>query len=144
VVELREQIDSDALPTNSQANEPLPDWRRHWRALGQSLAPNHLPLSQLIKQCTVHKISPDSLTIRTKYRFHIDKLNDRKNKRLLEDQLEKLGGRSIKLIMELDNTLAPLKKARLQAPSEPLSSDTPLEPISPEVAAQVFQATPVN
>lgn len=141
VIEIHPEASGQNPANNQPSNDPLPDWRKHWRSLYQDLAPDHLPLAQLIKQCTVHKISPNSLTIRTKYRFHIDKLNDRKIKRLLEERLEKLGGLKVDLLYEIDGSLPTKKSARLTEGMDTTPS-SPVESVSPEIAAQVFQTNP--
>lgn len=80
VVELRE---ASAAPANL-------DTRKAWKECCEAIAAVSFPLSQLLRQAVFHIAEENTITLYVKYKFHADKLSEKKNLHLVQDKLKEL------------------------------------------------------
>jgi hypothetical protein len=80
VVELRE---APPVPANL-------DVRKAWKECCTLVAKTSFPLSQLLQQAVFHQVEDNKITIYVKYKFHADKLSEKKNMYLVQDTLKQL------------------------------------------------------
>ncbi|CAN5163617.1 hypothetical protein BH11PAT4_BH11PAT4_5000 [soil metagenome] len=80
VVELREAI---AAPADL-------DIRKAWKECCEAVTVVSFPLSQLLRQAVFHVAEANTITIYVKYKFHADKLSEKKNVHLVQDKLKEI------------------------------------------------------
>jgi DNA polymerase III subunit gamma/tau len=81
------------------------DIRRAWKVAIEEVAKENLILSQSLKQAVVHTAEHGVLTLRVRYRFHADKLGEKKNRMLVERQLQEATGEAWKMEFEVTDAV---------------------------------------
>ncbi|MEK7078404.1 MAG: DNA polymerase III subunit gamma/tau [Patescibacteria group bacterium] len=68
-----------------------------WPEVAQTVRPFNHSLSAFIQGMKLQEVSVTVLTLATKYTFHKDRLSELKNKKIIEDAVEKVFGRKLNL-----------------------------------------------
>lgn len=69
----------------------------NWPEVVQAVRPFNHSLSAFIQGMKLQEVSADALTLATKYSFHKDRLSESKNKKIIEDAVEKVLGQRLNL-----------------------------------------------
>lgn len=92
-----------ALPQNSVSKNSetikidLAQITAHWPQIVQAVRPFNHSLSGFIQGMKLKEVSATVLTLATKYTFHKDRLGESKNKKIIEDAVEKITGQRLNL-----------------------------------------------
>ncbi len=68
-----------------------------WPQIVQAVRPFNHSLSGFIQGMKLQEVSADTFTLATKYTFHKDRLSELKNKKIIEDAVEKITGHKLNL-----------------------------------------------
>lgn len=97
--------------------EPLPDIRKAWKKMTEEIALESLPLAHLLRELTFHSAENNTITLYVRFKFHLEKLHEKKNQTKVQTVLEQLTGQKWKLDYQLNQNLAETAK-RPQIPGK--------------------------
>ncbi len=120
--------------------EPAPasvDVRKAWKACCEAIAVVNYPISQLLRQTVFHVAEANTITIYVKYKFHADKLSEKKNLYLVQDALKEATGFTW-AVKYLVNQAIPKPQPKRQISSSQSGQDTPPSDLTPGSVASVF------
>jgi DNA polymerase III subunit gamma/tau len=100
-------------PTNLPENVPVvelrpvtaPNIRQAWKSAIDDIVPLSLPLAQMLRGTLLHIADAGIVTVYVRYKFHLDKLSEKKNLRLVEERLEEHAGSSWQVRFELNQSI---------------------------------------
>jgi len=72
--------------------ETINDIRKAWKEMSDEICRDNLLLGQVIKQAIFHTASEGLITIHVRFKFHADKLNEKKNQQNIQSILERISG----------------------------------------------------
>ena len=81
------------------------DIRKAWKLAIDDIVPISMPLAQMLKGSLFHMAEGDVVTVHVRYKFHLDKLSERKNRELMEDLLKKYTDSTWHILFELNQTI---------------------------------------
>ncbi|MEK7501155.1 MAG: DNA polymerase III subunit gamma/tau [Patescibacteria group bacterium] len=87
----------DSSETTPIAEDAFGLIKSKWNDIAAEVKPYNHSLSGLLQSIELREIAQGSLVVSTKYDFHRDRLRDVKNKKAVEDALEKITGQKLKL-----------------------------------------------
>lgn len=111
VVELRD------APAGSTA-----DVRKAWSRAIEKVSKDHPPLAALLRETQFHLAENGTVTVYARYKFHVEKLNEKKNRALLEDLLASLTNYRWQICYELNQAI-PSRQERKKLAGTLTSSD---------------------
>lgn len=120
----------DSLPAPTPFNG---DIRKAWKNAVSGIQSTNNLLAQTLRESVFHSSEHDTITVHVRYKFHLDKLNDQKNRRAVQKLLEDQTGLKWTINYVLKSTL-PKRDGTSSAPAEESN-------LSKEVAA-IFTAAP--
>lgn len=126
VVELREAVEA---PANV-------DIRKAWKTCCEAIATVNYPISQLLRQTVFHVAEANTITIYVKYKFHADKLSEKKNLYLVQDALKEATGFTF-AVKYLVNHSIPKPEPKRQITGSQNGGSTPPD-LTPGNVASVF------
>ena len=126
------EVVKEVTPT---ATEPpfAGDIRKAWKSAVSDVETTNNLLAQTLRESIFHTSDNDTITIHVKYKFHLDKLNDQKNRRTMQKRLEELTGTKWTVLYIL--------KSDIPKKNGPAAAGIPASSLSKEVAA-IFTAAP--
>jgi hypothetical protein len=82
-----------------------------WPDILQAIKPYNHTLEALLKGCQPGDITDNVITLHFKFKFHKEKIEDMQNKRIVEEVIEKVTGRSFTISCVLNPEVALTKRA---------------------------------
>ena len=92
-----------------ESNAPMADIRKAWRETCEKMCQQNIALGQSLKDTVFHTVDGNVITIKVRFKFHADKMNEKKNKAFIYDVLKQLTGRDWEVRYEI-NGIAPRQK----------------------------------
>ena len=83
--------------------------------MAEEVCRENMVLGQSIKDTVFHTASNGVITVRVRFSFHADKLNEKKNRQMITAILEGLSGRTWQIVYEI-NGVAPRRQAAASLP----------------------------
>ena len=87
-------IDTQSLPAVVPVIElhqdTIKDIRKAWKLMVEKISQDNMVLAQAIKEAAFHTAEGNLITLHLRYKFHADKLNEKKNMALVQDHLFEL------------------------------------------------------
>ncbi len=129
VVELREKTDQTFTANIRQA----------WKEVVHEIAADNAPLAQALRQAKIHTAEAGLVLVHVKYKFHCDKLNEKKHKMLVEKLLKEHTKEPWLISYEFNQQVAasPAKK-QLAEGDVPVA----IQPVDFQDVAAIFTANP--
>lgn len=101
-----------AVPVVELRDAPMPDIRRAWKEAVSEIARTNLPLGQMLRDTLLHTAEDGMVTIHVRYKFHVEKLSEKKNSQQVELLLEKLTGQAWRINYLLSESVPRRKPAK--------------------------------
>lgn len=103
--EAPQQVPVVELRHNEQPPPPTSDIRKAWRKTIEQVQRHHPPLAALVKDAIFHIAETERVVIHVRYKYHLEKLSEKKNLSLLEDTLAEIAGGRWHLVFELNQSI---------------------------------------
>lgn len=110
-----------SVPVVELRDAPSADIRKAWKMAMDDVASQHLALAQMLRGGIFHTADNSLVTVYIRYKFHLDKLSEKKNREHMEDLLEKHTGEKWKIKFELNQSI-PRQEPKKQLVSGGLDS----------------------
>jgi len=81
------------------------DIRKAWKEAIEDVIATSLPLAQMLKGTLFHMVEGNVITVYVRYKFHLEKLSERKNRELMEDHLQAHTGSPWRIKFELNGAI---------------------------------------
>jgi hypothetical protein len=127
VLELREAV---AAPADL-------DIRKAWKECCEAITAVSFPLSQLLRQAVFHVAEANTITIYVKYKFHSDKLSEKKNIHLVQDTLKEITSFTWVVKYLVNQAIQKPEPRRQISPAQGSNSD-----LTPGNVSSVFSPAP--
>lgn len=88
VIEINDKPESDLPP------EKLNDIRRAWKEMIDRICRDNTILGNTLRQGVFHTVSASQITIHVRFKFHVDKFNEKKNQAMILGLLHELTGQA--------------------------------------------------
>jgi DNA polymerase-3 subunit gamma/tau len=95
----------DSVPVVEIHDAAIKDIRRAWKQAVDEISRTNLPLGQMLREALFHSATETDITVHVRYKFHTEKLGEKKNRQRIEELLEKLTGKSWKIIYILSESV---------------------------------------
>lgn len=118
---------TSSVPVVEIGTPAMSDIRLAWKKTSDLVAPHNLPLSQVLRDSVVHKIESNMIIVLVRFKFHADKLKEKRNLALILDILHQLTDQSWTVSFEVSANL-PKNKSNKQLLDQNLS----------EASAEIF------
>jgi DNA polymerase-3 subunit gamma/tau len=99
----KEPIDNPVKPEKSVEKTQKSNFNENnWHEMIEELKKENTSLAAILKDSHLAEALDDNLKIAVKFKFHADKISDRKNQLIIESALEKLTGQAIRISCIVD------------------------------------------
>ncbi len=114
--------------------------RQAWKEAVHEVAAENAPLAQALRQAKVHTAENGVVLVHVKYKFHCEKLNEKKHRMYVEKLLKESTNEPWQVVYELNQQVAgtPPKKQLPEGESAPTS----VQPVDYTDVAAIFTANP--
>lgn len=85
---------SESVPVVEIRDKPTQDVRKAWKQVADEVAAQNLVLGQSLKDTVLHTAEDGAITVHVRFKFHADKLAEKKNAALILEALLRITGRS--------------------------------------------------
>jgi DNA polymerase-3 subunit gamma/tau len=83
----------------------IKDVRQAWKEMIKTVARENAPLAQMLRESVIYTAEDSLLTVHSKYKFHVEKLMEKKNRARVETLLEQISHDKWLVTYELKDTL---------------------------------------
>jgi len=102
----KKQAPSDNPETSIISSEKSLPCKINWDEVVYRIRPYNHSLCFLLKNCQPQEIIDDKLILKVDYKFHKDKLEEDKNRRVIEDVIKKITGSKLRLFCKIEKKAA--------------------------------------
>lgn len=88
---------AESVPVVEIHDAIIKDIRRAWKQTIDEVGRSNQPLGQMLREALFHSATESAIIVHVRYKFHCDKLDEKKNRIQVEGLLEKLTGKSWKI-----------------------------------------------
>lgn len=81
-----------AVPVIELREEHIKDIRKAWKRVIDKVCSENMVLGQAMKECIFHTANDTTITMHVRYKFHADKLNEKKNRHRIQALLQEMTG----------------------------------------------------
>lgn len=113
------------LTHNQAPKSTLEDVQIKWTQFVGTITPTLPSLTFILKMCELERIDEQGLHLKLQFKIHLDKIEESKNKKILEDSLEKIIGERIKI------------NSRVVSAEEPAKNDVELTNLAAEFGGEL-------
>jgi DNA polymerase-3 subunit gamma/tau len=90
--EVLQPVEQASVPVIELREETVKDIRKAWRLMIERVCQVNMVLGQTLKDTVVHTITDTTVTVHVRFKFHADKLQEKKNSALIHSTLKELTG----------------------------------------------------
>jgi DNA polymerase III subunit gamma/tau len=110
----------NSVPVVEIGSPPMTDIRLAWKKCTDLTASHNIPLSQVLRDSVIHRIEANTIIVLVRFKFHADKLKEKRNLAFILDTLLQLTDQAWEIIFEVSPNLPKLKPDK-QLPGQNLS-----------------------
>jgi DNA polymerase-3 subunit gamma/tau len=94
-----------SVPVVELSVEKMSDIRKAWKEMADEICRDNVFLGQVIKQSQFHTADQQTITVYVRYKFHADKLREKKNHLLVQQILKRLTDQDWQVIYEINEAI---------------------------------------